>query len=328
MDRPPTPVDVRWNGARAVIEWCNFRDLAFTDPFFTHTFFRLRERYPESRTWETGIDRLLEQAAEGGGLEPSGFIFHMSRCGSTLVSRLLGSSPQVLSLGEPDPVLGMLEYPASVGLPHRRDWLRALILALGRPRRPSEHHYIIKLTSFCLFHAPLIREVFPRTPWVFVFRDPSAVMRSILARPTGFMRMQATPEEAARYLEVPPAAIAAMPQEEYLARFLARMCDFMLAQGSQTDDDNVRFIAYEWLPEATWKDVVPLFGIRLSSVEKARMEDLAAIYSKDPTSTVRFRPVAADWDTPTADQARQAARTWLNEAYGRLRTEASVLRGE
>jgi hypothetical protein len=326
MYGPPTPLNVRWTAGHPVIEWCDFRDLAFTDPFFIHTYFRLRERHPDTRTWETGADHLLQRADEVGVLEPSGFIFHMSRCGSTLLSRLLGSSTRVLSLGEPDPLLGMLDFPASVGLQERRTWLRALILALGRPRRASECHYVIKFTSYCLFHMALIHEVFPGTPWVFVFREPVAVMQSVLCRPNGFMRMQARPEEAARYLELPPTAISAMAQEEYAARFLARMCAFALAQESSSAGSNVRFIPYEWLPEAAWDDVAPLFGIPLSPQDKARMDALRPFYSKDPTFTRRFRPVPGHHDLPASDQARAAVRRWLSEPYSRIRTRAFELR--
>ena len=326
MHGAPTPLNVRWTAGHPVIEWCDFRDLAFTDPFFIHTFFRLTERHPDTRTWETGVDHLLERADQVGGLEPSGFIFHMSRCGSTLLSRLLGSSTQVLSLGEPDPLLGMLDFPPSVALPERRAWLRALILALGCPRRTSERHYVIKFTSYCLFHMPLIHEIFPETPWVFVFREPVAVMQSVLLRPTGFVRMQARPQEAAGYLDLPPQAISVMPQEEYAARFLARMCAFALAQESSSPGSNVRFIPYEWLPEATWDDVAPLFGIPLHRDDRAAMDALRPFYSKDPTSTTRFQPSAGHCDSPAPDRVREAVGRWLTQPYTQIRARALELR--
>lgn len=41
-----TPVNVRWVNNSPLIEWCNFENLVFTDPFFIHTYFRLQEQQP------------------------------------------------------------------------------------------------------------------------------------------------------------------------------------------------------------------------------------------------------------------------------------------
>jgi hypothetical protein len=223
-------------------------------------------------------------------------------------------------------MLGMLEFPASVTVEESREWVRALILALGRPRRHTEIGYVIKFTSFHLFHLPLIRTAFPGTPWMFVFRDPISVMRSVLGSPTGFMRMQATPSEAARYLGLPPAAIAALPREEYLARFLARMLRFVLTHCSEAEIDRVRFVNYEWLPEAIWNEVSPFLGVSLSMKEKAAMRQLSLAYSKDPTGGRRFQPTAVE-DSDVSDKLQRVADRWLTEPFQEVQAIAWKLRG-
>jgi hypothetical protein len=41
-------------------------------------------------------------------LDPAGMIFHLSRCGSTLVSRLLGTLPGVVVVSEPAQLKALL----------------------------------------------------------------------------------------------------------------------------------------------------------------------------------------------------------------------------
>lgn len=43
-----------------------------------------------------------------GYLEPTGFVFHMSRCGSTLTANLMGSSPYNLVYSESKPPTGLM----------------------------------------------------------------------------------------------------------------------------------------------------------------------------------------------------------------------------
>ena len=102
-------------------------------------------------------------------LPPHG-IFHVSHCGSTLVSRLLAEMPGCLPLREPLPLLTLAQARRELSQPVARldeaswDGLFALFLALaGRNYRPGER-VIIKATSACanllapfLEHSPASR---------------------------------------------------------------------------------------------------------------------------------------------------------------------------
>src|SRR5476651_1567694 len=82
--------------------WINTFNKPFTEPFFEQTIMvckGLSGNYPAFRSvsdlnvlpaWSQNIDYLA----------PSAFIFHTSRCGSTLVSQLLGMDAQTISLAE------------------------------------------------------------------------------------------------------------------------------------------------------------------------------------------------------------------------------------
>lgn len=82
-------------------------------------------------------------------------IFHIGHCGSTLLSRLLDSWPDVQGLREPLPLRTLAEGWPRLGEPdsrlspaHARDWLAALWSAWSRPLAPHGRS-IIKATSGC-----------------------------------------------------------------------------------------------------------------------------------------------------------------------------------
>lgn len=121
-----TPIRVHWRD-EPVVEWCWTDDLPFADPFFVQTIERaLRSPFSLLFRRETPIGELDELEP---GLEPNGFVFHVSRCGSTLVSGMLASSPRHLVLSEPLPVDHVLRARASDD--ERVKWLRWMVSALG-----------------------------------------------------------------------------------------------------------------------------------------------------------------------------------------------------
>lgn len=310
-----TPVAVTWREGRPVVHGCDFGDLAFTDPFFSDTYRRLRQREPDLALVATGIEALREGEA---GLPPSGFIFHMSRCGSTLVSRLLATCPRILVLGEPDALNGLFNSPEGACERTVAEGFRELVLALGRRRRPSEEAYVVKLTSFLIHHLPLVRRAFPETPWLFLHRDPGEVMVSVLDRPTGYLAVKARPECAARWLPVPPGEIAAMSDEEYVARFLGGMCEAALAAAERPAAGQLLLLDYRELPGAIWTGVARLFGIALTPGEEARMAAMASTYSKDASGRRRFQGDSAEKARRITPRMRAALERWAAGPYRRL----------
>ena len=52
----------------------------------------------------TPVEVLTRWREERPGLAPTGFVFHLSRCGSTLVSQMLAALPQNVVLSEAGPI--------------------------------------------------------------------------------------------------------------------------------------------------------------------------------------------------------------------------------
>src|SRR4051812_22673696 len=83
------------------IDWCHFGERSFSDPFFSQTVERcLRSPFNLLFRHQTSIEVLEEVTAAYPGVPPTGFIFHVSRCGSTLVSQMLASLPRNIVISE------------------------------------------------------------------------------------------------------------------------------------------------------------------------------------------------------------------------------------
>lgn len=312
------PISVTWRSRRPVVQWGVFDDVAFTDPFFWDTYSRATSSRPTTQTWETDGDVLVDVAEDRNAIEPSGLIFHIGRCGSTLVTRLLSRSDRVLVMSEPDAMVGLLDFPHQVIHDNRRKWLRALVTVLGRRRRPTEDRFVLKLTSFHVLDLDLFLEAFPGVPWVFVIRDPEPVMRSILRKPTGLMLQRGDPSAVASLLGLRPVEVALMEPEEFLARVLVRMFDVVLSREKDLKSEHACVIDYTTLPAAVWEGVAPLFDISTTEAERLTMQTESRLYSKDPTSQRTFTPEDHTAEGDVLSRVKPETREALMVGYRRL----------
>jgi len=200
----PTGIDV----SRQRVLWIDWGSYHFYEGFFHDSqsvYERLRGSPPEcftSSLESLESSEILNPEISSTCIEPSGFIFHTGRCGSTLLAKALARSRRHLVFAEAEP--------------HNRIWhalpadpdrairvYRNLLLLMGRRRLPSLAAHLIKFTSFNITRFHFIRSAFPRVPALFLFRDPAAVIASCLRKPPlwlgrdlGIGRIWASPEAA------------------------------------------------------------------------------------------------------------------------------------
>jgi hypothetical protein len=284
-----------------VVEWCWLDGLGFDEPFFVQTVERAF-RTPFSLLFrrETPIDDL---DALPPGLEPSGFVFHGSRCGSTLVSRMLASVPQHLVLSEPLPVDQVLRSRASEAERVRR--LRAIVSALGRPRRGVERAYVLKLDAWNACSLSLVRLAFPDVPWVFLFREPVEVLASHF-RQRGAHMVPGALDPGLFGLDFD--AVSRMAPEEYCARVLASIYRSALEQR----DAQALFVDYRDLPGAVFDRIMGAFGLECGASELAGMRELVRRDAKNPQ--LPFSP----GEREASPALREAADRWVRPLYEEL----------
>jgi len=113
---------------------------------------------------------------------PTGFLFHAGRCGSTLLARILARSRRNIVIGEASAQNGFWRAVAGRG-DAELGLFRDMVLAMGRQRLPSYDAHLIKFTSYNILRYGWIRKVFPEVPAVFLFREPGAMLASLLDGP-------------------------------------------------------------------------------------------------------------------------------------------------
>ncbi|MDG2531204.1 aspartyl beta-hydroxylase [Caulobacter endophyticus] len=285
------------------VDWAFFGGRRLEESFFG-------ESVP--KVWSAPLNRLLRlrtplSALEGlAGPAPDGLVFHMSRCGSTLLGRMLGAPTGATVLSEAAPI----DHVVRGDLPRDRKvaLLRGVVAALGRARGAGDERLFLKLDCWHALDFDLFREAFPTTPWLHLYRSPAEVMVSH-ARSPG---MQMVPQVVAP--AVFGLAEPATPDADYQAAVLAAIGEAMLAAFAA--DGTGLLVSYETLPGAVAGRVLPHFGWAPDALEHEVMTAAAAIDAKAPERA--FAPDGAAKRAEVDPAIRAACAARLDGLHARL----------
>jgi len=312
---PPewVPISVYGRSQPFGVDWCYMGEERFSDPFFVATIQR-RLALPFNQLFrpQTTLNDLIERQTVQPGLAPTGFIFHMSRCGSTLLSQQLAALPDTVVISEATPLDGLLRITwkdPTVSEELLVTWLRALIGALGQPRTGNETRLFIKLDAWHTLFMSIIRRAFPQTPWVFLYRDPVEVLVS-QERDRGSQMMPGTLPPT--FLGLTYEQAFTLSPDEYTARVLNGICEVVLANR----DDRGRLVNYRELPQAAWTSCAEHFGITFTAEEIKLMQRAARFDAKRPKTS--FVADSADKQRSASAELRQLAEQWLVPLYEQL----------
>jgi hypothetical protein len=300
-----TPVHVASYEPR--VDWAIVRR-ALSDAFFEVTASRAMDR-PFNRVFArttslAPLDALGD--ANEHPADPVGLVFHMSRCGSTLVSQMLSRIAGVATVSEPQAVDGVLRAHRSAGAATTARRLRGVVRAMGAALEPPGR-LVLKLNAWHVLVLTLFEEAWPRIPWAFVFREPRAVLRSQRDAP-GAEIVPGTLDPAD--LGIDPAEVGSA---SYGPRVLAAFCDAALRHAG----DRALFVDYDTLPGAVADRIAPFFGIRPSETDLCAMNAAARIDTKRAGSPFKARDERVDG---TIDRD---AIQWLDASYAALRRLAA-----
>ena len=323
VDLPPLDgwVPVRVARQTPEVAWCHVGRRRFTEPFFEQTIARCLGEAPFSLLFQhyTPLAALTAWAAVRPGLTPSGFIFHLSRCGSTLVAQMLAALPQHIVISEAPPIDAILRAPFAAGASdaQRGTWLRGMLSAFGQRRTGAERHFFVKFDSSHTLALPLIRRAFPETPWIFLCREPLAVLVSQLRRPAahcvpGMLDWRLPGTDLA-------AVDALMSTEEYAARVLGGICAAALAalRCSADGGSRGRVVHYRELPEAVDTTLREHFRLAdFTAAELDRMRSVAAFDAKEPSRP--FSADAAEKQRAATPLLREMCARWVEPVYAQL----------
>ncbi len=171
-----------WKLSGTLCEWIYTADKKFTEPFFSDTI-SVCKNFPENQSSYkviADLEIMSEWSGTINAINPTAFIFHISRCGSTLLSQMLSLDETNMVLSEVpffDELL-RLPYKNAVDTTIVNEYLNAAIELYGRKTSRDETKLFIKTDSWHLHFYEQLRDLFPGVPFILLFRNPLEVIRS------------------------------------------------------------------------------------------------------------------------------------------------------
>lgn len=249
--------------------WRFFGEKRFSEPFFYNSLSSLKQ--DKRLCVQTAFNAL---DAFENSMTPTAFIFHTSRCGSTLLSQLFASLSSCVVMSEPPIIDSYLSlYHARPEQNGAEKTLRQLVGALGQRRFEEERHFFIKLDSWHINSLPLFRKAFPGTPFIFMYRKPEEVLASH-QRQRGPQMVPGLVDTAMLDLDSEPLEPGELDKYsvKVLRHFFKAACD---------QADELILLNYNQLPQIVWTDLLDLFSIAPSPAELEAMKDRSGSHSKN-----------------------------------------------
>ena len=277
-----TPYRLAFRGDEPWVDWCHLDLRRMVEPFFYETVVQaMREPFNLVFQQHTPIETLAELPP---GLPVAGFIFHMSRCGSTLVSQALAAFESNIVVAEAVTLRFVLRALA-VGRAtpdQAARWLPLLVNAYAQPRFAYEQRVVVKFMAADVLDIALVRQAFPEVPWIFVTRDPAEILASQAASQGIDLARGQIP---APRLGLTEDALWQMDPQTYQAHALAA---FTRAALDAYPGGKGLVVDHSELPLALGTKMLPHLGLRPSAGAVELMLSVARRHSKQPD--VPFSP--------------------------------------
>jgi hypothetical protein len=281
-------------GGAPDIDWLWVGERPLLQPFFEDDV-RSASSLPFNRMFRirTTLEAVIAGAETETTLPLKGMIFHMSRCGSTLLAQMFAAVPENCVSSEPEPLDGVTQWVQLADIePHLAGRaIRAIVAALGRDRANNATRHVIKLAPWQTFALPRMRSAFPDVNWVYLYREPVEVMVSVMHRPglhtvDGLLPAQMTGN----------AGAGSASAEEFAARVLAAMGETVIGN---RESGGGMLIAYPDIVDAATGPVIKHFDIADSDEDTALMRSASMRDAKMPeqqfaADSVRKRTEASE----------------------------------
>lgn len=313
LEAIPGLVPIEVNLEARGIAWGDIGQFQLRQAFYDWDLQKCHESVGIQSITQTPLSVLADDELVPDGLTPSGFVFHMSRCGSSLLAKVLAIGKGNLMISEPEPLNQLLLFLSNnlsmqTMAPDKIAMLRNMVLALGRKRQLENSRYYLKFSSWNVLLAKSIINAFPGVPSVFLYRNPEEVMVSIARSGTGFS--QAKPLPLGESMSGRDrATLNLMTQEQYVAAVLARMV------ASATDETTMSFLNYTSIDTEHFPRLLELFALDPDAGSLQAMSDQFKYDSKNPQPQSSFNQDTASKQAAVTPAIRDACEQWLAEPY-------------
>src|SRR5215207_5253781 len=261
--------------------------VSLVEPFFHETVERAKRENRAERFTEFAV--LLQLEKQIDSIPPTGFIFHSSRCGSTLVANACRAVADSIVLSEANAIdklvarfitdagdAGVKESLYSV-------FLRGVVHVLGQRRTGREKHLFIKFACCSFAQIERIRRIWPRVPWIFLYRDPvETIVSNVNDVPPWLL------DDDRRVLASIIGASAAEVAEMRLEELCARTIGSFYSLAHREAHDAGQLINYNQLSVPVIFNLLSFFKISLTAQEMETIASGSRFYSKASSPSRTF----------------------------------------
>lgn len=264
------PVRLFEQGGEWQVEWIHALFSPLSDPFLEDSTRRM-QAHPANLLLRCSTPSSV-LAGFAGSDQPDVLIFHISRCGSTLMAQMFGALDGTRVLAEP-PVLDAAIQLYLRGLAD--PWLvQGMAGALGRSPAGPLCRRVIKFDSWHSLALARIADLFPEARTIIVFRDPIEVLVSHRTSPGMQVLKGAVPYDVFGL-----AGAWEVELDEFAAWAIAGIARAALAHA---DRPGILLCDYASLPESFAEHILPHCQIAADTVELERLAAIGARHSKQP----------------------------------------------
>ena len=303
------PVDAVVVDGRPGLLWMEMSGVELTEPFFQQTVERAKT--DKRRELFTEFDVLLQLEKELDSVEPTGFIFHSSRCGSTLVANACRAISGSIVLSEANAIDKLIaRFITDADNPVKEAlysvFLRGVVHALGQRRSSNARHLFIKFACCSFAQLERIKRIWPNVPWLFLYRDPVETIVSNIKDVPPWLS-----DNDRRVLSSIIGAAGEMGLEELCARTIGSLYStaYNLANG------NGMLLNYKQLSVPEIANVLNFFQVSPSTEELDTITRTSGVYSKEISGTRAFVNDMELKQRLASDLVREMSERWASEPY-------------
>jgi hypothetical protein len=162
-------------------KWLYLGNELMTAPFFDQTISQCKS-LPQNSKLKSSVSSVSifeHWSKQINSIEPTAFVFHVSRCGSTLLSQLLSVQAENIVLSEVPFFDELLR--TGFNLQQMNELLSVLkssIKLYGARRNSMQKNLFVKTDSWHIHFYKELRVLYPDVPFIFLYRRPDEVIRS------------------------------------------------------------------------------------------------------------------------------------------------------
>ena len=301
--------------------WLDVGDYPFKEWKFRYATQNLIEKRGLSDCFTTDIQLLAREDLElDESQDPAGFVFHMSKCGSTLMAKVLDQPETQMIVKEATPLHENLwqyltnnwQNPVAPTAENLR-LIRNLIQILGRPRLVNQESYFVRFRSWNIAFVEIIQQAFPDTPSLFIYRDPVKVMVSILNKPTTGLPRLNNSGAAAFITKRSREDLTKMDALHYFTSFYKQYLYLGLNK-----IQNAHYLNYRQLNKQNIEKILHTAYNYTAGIDLPLMQAQFDTYSKDDTGTVLFTSDRQEKKKQVTLAMREVAEEHLMGMYQQL----------